>query len=149
MTPNATNANADAGGLDLLFQFLVAYRLLLYLGGLIAISLPLGLAWAVDVELSPAARTAVVGVSFAVILVTYLAERRVGLDHTDEYGEPTESYSLRMRMTFVLSLVGVAVGVYLLARGRIGVGLLFLGGAFLFAGMTYRGEGDRAGDGGE
>jgi len=136
----APNANTSAGGLDRLFRFLVAYRLLLYLGGLIAISLPLGLAWLFDVELQPAARTAVVGVSFAVILLTYLAERRVGLDHTDEYGEPTESYSLRTRATFVLALAGVAATVYFLARGRIGAGLLFLGGALLFAGIAYRSE---------
>ena len=138
MAPNPTNTNADAGGLDPLFRFLVAYRMLLYLAGLIAISLPLGLAWVFGVELDPATRTAVVAVSFAVILLTYLAERRVGLDHTDEYGEPTESYSLRVRATFVLSLLGVAVGVYFLARGRIGAGLLFLGGALLFGGMASR-----------
>ncbi|MEF8791495.1 MAG: hypothetical protein V5A61_15320 [Haloarculaceae archaeon] len=148
MAPNTTDTTGDAGGLDPLFRFLVAYRLVLYLGGLIAISLPLGLAWLFDVELSAAARTAVVGVSFAVILLTYLAERRVGLDHTDEYGEPTESYSVRMRATFLLSLLGVAVGVYFLARGRVGAGLLFLGGAFLFAGMAYRREGDRTGGAG-
>jgi hypothetical protein len=147
MAPNTTDSTGDAGGLEPLLRFLVAYRLVLYLGGLIAISLPLGLAWVFDVELSPAARTAVVGVSFAVILLTYFAERRVGLDHTDEYGEPTESYSVRLRVMFVLSLVGIAVGVYFLARGRVGAGLLFLGGALLFGGMAYRGEGDDAGEG--
>ncbi len=145
MPPDATNTTTDAAGLDPLFRMLVAYRLVLYLGGLIAISLPLGLAWVFDVELPPAVRTAVVGVSFAVILLTYLAERRVGLDQAGPAGESTESYSVRMRAAFLLALVGVAVGVYFLARGRLGVGLLFLGGAFLFGGMASRTE--RQGEG--
>lgn len=129
-------------GLDHLARFLVAYRLLLYLGGLVAISLPLLLTWAFDTTLSPAARSTVVGVSFAVLVVTYLAERRVGLDHVDPVtGTPRETYSLRLRASLVLAIGGVALGAYLLLVGRWGMGVLFLLGAMLFFQLAYRAEG--------
>lgn len=125
--------------LDRLLRFLVAYRLLFYLGALVAMSLPLGLAWLFDVELPPAARTTIVGVSFAVIVATYLAERRVGLDHVDpRTGAPTEEYSTRMRVSFVLAIGGVAAGVYFALSARPVVGVLFLLGALLFFQMAYR-----------
>lgn len=124
-----------------LFRFLVAYRLLFYLGGLIAMSLPLGLAWLYDLELPSAARMTIVTVSFGVILLTYLAERRVGLGHVDPHtGEPTESYSLRLRASVVLAIIGIAAGVYLVLDGRPAAGLLFVGGALLFFQLAYRNE---------
>ena len=136
-------------GLDHLARFLVAYRLLLYLGGLVAISLPLVLTWAFDVTLSPAARSTVVGVSFAVIVVTYLAERRVGLDHVDPVtGSPREAYSLRLRASLVLAIAGVALGAYLLLVGRWAMGALFLLGAVLFFQLAYRAERPTGGRGG-
>lgn len=134
-------------GPDLLFRFLVAYRLLFYLGALVAMSLPLGLVWLFDVHLPPAARTTIVGVSFGVILLTYLAERRVGLDHVDpRTGAPTETYSHRMRASVVLGIVGIAAGVYLLLDERHAVGFLFLAGALLFFQLAYRSELARRGE---
>lgn len=128
-------------GLDYVARFLVSYRLLFYLGGLVAISLPLILTWAFDITLAPAARTAVVTVSFGVLVVTYLAERRVGLDHVDPVtGSPREPYSLRMRVSFVLALLGIALGVYLLLDGSAAMGLLFLLGALLFFQLAYRAD---------
>lgn len=134
-------ARTSEGGLSLLFRFLVAYRLLIYLGGLLAISMPLGLAWVFDIELSEGARMAIVGVSFGLILLTYLAERRVGLDHVEPgTGESTESYSTRLQVTVMLAIVGVAVGIYLLLEGSAVVGLLFLTGALLFFQVGYSSE---------
>ena len=135
------SARPTDGGLAFVARFLVAYRLLFYLGGLLAISAPLGLAWVFDLELSPAARTTVVGVSFAVLLGTYLAERRVGLDHVDPAtGAPREAYSLRLRASVVLALAGLAVGVFLVLEGRAAMGALFLAGAVLFFQLAYRAE---------
>lgn len=136
-------------GLDHLLRFLVAYRLLLYLGALVAMSLPLGLAWLFGVELEAPARTTVVAVSFGVILATYFAERRVGLDHVDpRTGNAAESYSTRMQVSVLLAVVGVAVGTYFVLDARPLVGLLFLTGAVLFFQLASRStteteEGDR------
>lgn len=128
-------------GVEFVARLLVAYRLLFYLGGLLAISAPLVVAWVFDVVLPPAARSAIVGVSFAVLLLTYLAERRVGLDHVDPAtGSPREPYSLRLRASVVLAIVGIAVGSYLVLAGSVGPGLLFLFGAALFFQLAYRAE---------
>lgn len=123
-------------------RFLVAYRLLLYFGALLAMSLPLGLAWLGDTELPWAVRTAIVVVSFAVIVATYLAERHVGLDHVDpQTGAPAEEYPTRMRVGVVFAVAGLAVGVYFALADRPFVGLLFLGGAVLFLQMAFRSDG--------
>jgi hypothetical protein len=126
-------------------RFLVTYRLLVYLGGLIAIGIPLLLQRAYGTELSPGARTAIVVVSLAVMIVTYVAERRVGQDHIDDHtGEPTESYSLRLRASVATAVVGLAVGIYAIMEIDGITGGLFVLGAFLFAYMGYRTEGGGA-----
>lgn len=129
-------------GADLAYvaRLLVAYRIPLYVGSLIAMSVPLVLTWTFDITLSPAARSTIVAISFGVILVTYLAERRVGLDHTDPTGASADAYSLRLRASMVLAVVGIAAGLYLLLRGSTGPGLLFLAGALLFFQLAYRAE---------
>ncbi len=130
-----------SSGVEYLARFLVSYRILFYLGGLLAMSVPLLAAWGFDVVLPPAARTAIVGVSFGVLLVTYLAERRVGLDHVDPAtGSPREQYSRRLRASVVLAIVGIAVGVYLVLDGAAAPGVLFLVGALLFFQLAYRAE---------
>lgn len=135
----------EASGVEYLARFLVSYRILFYLGGLLAMSVPLLAAWVFDVVLSSAARTTIVTVSFGVLLVTYLAERRVGLDHVDPAtGAPLEPYSRRLRASVVLAIVGVAVGVYLVLDGAPAAGVLFLAGALLFFQLAYRAE--RRGD---
>lgn len=128
-------------GLDYLLRFLVAYRILFYLGGLLAMSIPLLAAWVFDVEVPTSLRTTVVAVSFGVILVTYFAERRVGLDHVDpRTGESVERYSRRMRVSVLLSIVGIAAGVYLLLERNPVAGLVFIAGAFLFFQIAYRSD---------
>lgn len=129
---------------ELLFRFLVAHRILIYVGALIAISMPLGLAWAFDYELSPGARTAVVGVSMGVIVLTYLAERRVGLEHGGpETGSTAESYSTRLQASIALAIVGIAAGVYVFLEHDEVAGLLFLVGALFFFQLAYRSERER------
>lgn len=131
----------DAGAVSFLLRFLAAYRLLFYLGGLLAMSVPLVAAWVFGYEASESVRTAVVGVCFAAIVLTYVAERRVGLDHVDPVtGSPREGYSRRARASVVLAIAGVAVGVYLLLADDLAMGLLFLAGALLFFQLAYREE---------
>jgi len=126
-----------------LLRFLVTYRLFVYLGGLIAIGIPLLLQRAYGTELSPGARTAIVVVSLGVMIVTYLAERRVGQGHIDSRtGEATESYSLRLRASVATAVVGLAIGIYVVMEVNVLTGSLFILGAFLFAYMGYRTEGE-------
>lgn len=135
------SGRSDPSGLAFVARFLVAYRLLFYLGGLLTMSIPIVAAWTFDVIFPEAARTAIVGVSFAVLLATYLAERRVGLEPIDPVtGSPRDTYSLRLRASVVLALVGLAVGVYLVLAGSPAPGILFLGGALLFFQLAYRAE---------
>ncbi len=123
-------------------RLLVTYRLFVYLGGLIAIGIPLLLQRAYGMELSPGARTAIVVASLALMIVTYVAERRVGRDHLDERtGESRESYSLRLRASVATAVVGLAVGIYAIMEISTATGALFILGAFLFAYMGYRTEG--------
>lgn len=124
-----------------LFRFLVTYRLFVYLGGLIAIGVPLLIQRAYGTHLSPGARTAIVFVSLGVMIVTYIAERRVGHGHIDEQtGKSTESYSLRLRITLATAVIGLAIGVYAVMEINIPTGALFIIGAFLFAYIGYRKE---------
>lgn len=143
-------SRSDASALGFLLRFLVAYRILIYLGGLLVMSAPLGAAWVFGYEFPEAARTTIVAVCFGAILVTYVAERRVGLDHVDPAtGEAREPYSRRARASVVLAIVGIAVGVYLVLERNTAMGLLFLVGALLFFQLAYRAERtDRDGRGG-
>ncbi|MFB6124046.1 MAG: hypothetical protein ABEJ78_11395 [Haloferacaceae archaeon] len=135
-------------GLTHLFRFLVAYRMLVYLGGLVAIGVPLFLVRAFGIEVSQGARTAIVLVSLAVMVVTYVGERRVGDDHVDDRtGRSTESYSLRMRLSVALAVLGIAVGVYVAIEVNLVAGLLFVLGAYLFGYLGYRSEGTEDADG--
>lgn len=131
----------DAGAVAFLLEFLAAYRILFYLGGILVMSVPYVAFWLFDYQFPEEARTAIVGVSFGVILLTYLAERRVGLDHVDPVtGSPREGYSRRAHVSVLLSLVGIAVGVYLVLADDAAMGLLFLAGALLFFQLAYRAE---------
>lgn len=124
-----------------LARFLVAYRVLLYLGALLAMSAPLFAAHAFHVSLPQSVRRTVVAVSFAVLVLTYLAERRVGLDHVDPAtGAPRERYSRRIRFSVVLAIAGVAVGLYLVFERNVAAGLFFLGGSMLFFQQAFRAE---------
>lgn len=124
-----------------LFRVLVAYRMLIYLGGLIAIGIPLIVQRLYGIELSPGARTAIVGVSLGVMIVTYIGERREGRDHLDSRtGEPTESYSLRLRATIAVAVTGLAIGIYVMMEINPLAGAFFILGAFLFGYMGYNTE---------
>jgi energy-converting hydrogenase Eha subunit A len=138
----ASQTQSPDHGFGTLFRFLVAYRLFVYLGGLVAIGIPLLLQRAYGTELSPGARTAIVVASLSLMIVTYIAERRVGRGHLDDRtGESTESYSLRLRASVATAVVGLAVGIYAIVEINVFTGVLFITGAFLFAFMGYRKEG--------
>ena len=149
----ASRTSGAAGGVEAVSHLLVAYRLPIYLGGLAVIGAPLAVASAFDVTIPPAVRTAVVVASLGLMVATYLAERRVGVpDRSDgrtgagraNSGEGSE-YPLAARAAVAVAVLGVAVGVYLgLERDPI-TGLLFVGGAYLFAYLGYKVLGRDAG----
>jgi hypothetical protein len=138
----ASEAQSGNRAFGTLLRFLVTYRLLVYLGGLIAIGIPLVLQRAYGTELSPGARTAIVVVSLGLMIVTYIGERRVGREHIDSRtGESMESYSLRLRASVATAIVGLAIGIYVVMEVNAFTGALFIVGAALFAFMGYRTEG--------
>lgn len=122
--------------LDSLFQLLVTYRLFIYFGGVFLIALPL-LFRTLGIELSGIARTVVVVVTLAVMILTYLGEHRVGFpDSRTE--TPTSEYPLQMRLILILALLGIIVGIYVVVEVSTLIGLLFIIGAYLFGYMGYR-----------
>lgn len=131
MTPET-----ESSGLDPLFRVLVAHRLLVYFGGLFVIGLPL-LFGALGIELSGTTRTVLVVVTLAVMVFTYLGERRVGFD--DAQTEPRLDYPLKMRLVLALAVLGIAVGIYVALEVNALTGLLFIAGAYFFGYMGYRG----------
>jgi hypothetical protein len=139
----ASQAQSPDRGFGTLFRFLVAYRLFVYLGGLVAIGIPLALQRAFGTELSPGARTAIVVASLTLMVVTYIGERRVGRDHAEAgtgVEGSAESYSLRLRASVATAVLGLAIGVYAVLEVSWAAGAFFIIGAFLFAYMGYRTE---------
>lgn len=138
----AAHTSDSADGIDALSRLLVAYRLPIYLGGLAAIGAPLAIASAFDVTVPASARTAVVVASLGVMVATYAAERRVGTaDSTPgdrTRGDEREEYPFAVRVAVALAVLGVAVGVYVGLERNPLTGLLFVGGAYLFAYLGYR-----------
>ena len=151
----ASHTSGTPGGVEAVSHLLVAYRLPIYLGGLAVIGAPLAVASAFDVTVPPAARTAVVVASLGLMVATYLAERRVGVpDRSDGRpggrgasggGREESEYPLAVRAAVALAVLGVAVGVYLGLERDLITGLLFVGGAYLFAYLGYKVLGRDAG----
>jgi small-conductance mechanosensitive channel len=134
-------SRTDLDGYLPLAGILVAYRLPIYVGGLLVISIPLVLSSVFSVVVPETARTVLVGVTLAVMIATYIAEHYVGYDRESEprtEDEPT--YSLRLRIALALSIVGIAVGIYVALEIALFTGLLFITGAYLFGYVGYRGE---------
>lgn len=130
-------ARTEPNGLDSLFRLLVAYRLLVYFGGLFVIGLPL-MFGALGIELSGTARVVLVVVTLAVMVLTYIGERRVGFGDSRTETR-SEEYPLKMRLMLALAVLGIAVGIYVALEVNTLTGLLFIAGAYFFGYMGYRG----------
>lgn len=140
-------ARIDRSDLDTLFRSLVAYRVIIYIGGLIAITLPRILRMTAGIELAAPVRTLIVVVCLGIMILTYLGERRIGLGTDDVNPTASESastsesgYSRRTRTTVMIGLVGLAVGIYVAIEIDTLIGLLFIAGGLLFGQSAYRGE---------
>jgi small-conductance mechanosensitive channel len=131
---------------------LVAYRIPIYLGGLLVISIPRIFPSVFGVVVPETVSTILVGVSLTVMITTYLVERHVGYDperesRTGEKQEQELTYPLRLRVALVLSIVGIAAGIYVALEIALFTGLLFIVGAYLFGYFVSQGEFDNnAGD---
>ncbi len=139
----ASHTSNATGGVDALSRLLVAYRLPIYLGGLAVIGAPLAVAAAFDVAVPASVRTAVVVASLAVMVATYVAERRVGVESSrgsdaGAGGDEREEYPLAMRAAVALSVLGLAAGVYVGLERNLASGLVFVVGAYLFAYLGYK-----------
>lgn len=140
--------HTQGDGADEVLRYLAANRTAVYIGGLLVISAPIALVQ-VGIELPAAARSALVVASLAVMIVTYVAERRVGDEVQESHkaaatGE-RETYSRRTRLAVAAAVVGLAVGVYVAVEVDALVGLLFIAGAYLFTYVAYRGGDDGGG----
>ena len=124
---------------------LVAHRLVVYVGGLLVIA-SLSLVAGTGASPPPAVRTAVFVVILALMVVTYIGERWLAGDEggiaTVANGRAT--YSWRTRFAAMMTIAGVAVGVYVLLAVDLALGLLFVAGALLFARIAFGGGGVEA-----
>ena len=134
-------SRTESSELDALFRLLVAYRLLVYFGGLFVIGLPL-LFGALGIELPGSARVVLVAVTLSLMVLTYLGERRVGLFES-QTETTAEEYPLRMRLMLTLSVLGIAVGIYAALEVNALTGLLFIAGAYFFGYVGYQSGRDR------
>lgn len=142
---------ADLGGM------LVAYRLAIYLGGLAVIGFPLALREATGTTLPESVRIALTVSIVSLMVVTYVAELRIGTDDdgddsaTATSAAPSETdgsggYPLRTRVAAASAVVGLAAGVYVAIEVSIPVGLLFVVGSYLFAYLAYDSDGATGGE---
>lgn len=132
---------------------LVAYRLLIYFGGLAVIGAPLALQSLAGVTTPASVRAALTVTVVALMIVTYLSERRVGGPPTSGSApgadastadSSNDGYPLRTRVAVAAAVLGLAIGVYVaLEVSRVG-GVLFVAGSYMFAYLAYDSDwGDR------
>lgn len=134
-----------------MLRFLAGHRMAMYLGGLLAILSPTLLERS-GTALSPTARTLVILASLALMLATYVGERRFGkgraagsgtaADVTNPDTVSSATYSRRTRIIFVLAVAGFAVGVYVAIEVSRLAGIVFVVGAYLFGYFAFEGGGD-------
>jgi hypothetical protein len=118
---------------------LVAYRLVVYVGGLLVI-VALSVATQTGVAPSADVRTTLFVVVMGLMIATYVGERLLaGRESAPESGDRT-AYSWRTRFAALMTVTGVAVGLYVLLAVDLVLGLLFVGGALLFARVAFGGE---------
>lgn len=143
-------------------RVLSTYSLHVYAVGLVVIVASRLVEGNLEIPFPRQLRQAIVVVTLAVMVVTYLAERRFargrsgGGEDTGDGDRPGDGddagtngadgapeHSLYARVSMALAAVGVAVGIYVaVALERLLVGGLFILGAYLFVHMAYRHEGD-------
>lgn len=162
-------SQTETSAFDGLLRWLAAYRLVVYVGGLLAIASPRFLRTTADVTVGPTLRTVIVVTSLVLMILTYLGERRgknttsrrgdSGTDRArferttaDAASEPdtepsnaeesggTAQYSRRTRAVFAAGVVGVVFGIYVALEASLPAGLLFVFGAILFVQSAYRRE---------
>ena len=125
-------------------SFLVANRIVIYLGGVAVIALPLVLHNAAGVTVSRSARLGITVAMVGLMVATYLAELRLGTDVDDGGSAGSTSsggYPLRTQIAVGAAVLGLALGVYVGLEVSWLAGLLFVAGAYFFAYMAYEGDG--------
>ena len=143
------DAPKDIEGPGDVAAMLVAYRLLIYFGGLAAIGTPLALQNLAGVTTPVSVRAALTVSVVGLMVVTYLAERRVdarstpdatGGADTTSGGSSDGGYPLRTRVAVAAAVLGLAIGVYVaLELSPVG-GVLFVAGSYLFAYLAYESD---------
>jgi|GEM_PF-2385584 len=124
---------------DCIFRRLVARRRLIYVGGMVVISLPLLAATSFGVDVPRPTRLAVVVPTLILMSAVYLGERRLDTDPSTGTSTRTASdYSLGSRLSMGAAVVGFAVGVYVSLTGDPRTGAIYLFGSLLYGYREYR-----------
>ncbi|MFB6300284.1 MAG: hypothetical protein ABEH65_08505 [Halobacteriales archaeon] len=131
-------ASEQGSEMAALIGFLYANRLPIYIGGLIAILIPRGLRTFTSIRLAPETRTVIVVVTLLLMILTYLAERRVRGQDDGGTSHSRQEYDLAARFAVGMAVIGVAVGIYVTLEINTLIGILFIIGSYLFGGMAFR-----------
>lgn len=122
-----------------IFRRLVARRRVIYVGGMVVISLPLLAATSFGVDVSRPTRLAVVVPTLILISAVYLGERRLDAERPAGTGTRTApDYSLGSRLSITAAVVGFVVGIYVSLTGDPRVGAVYLLGSLLYGYREYR-----------
>ena len=123
-----------------LLGLLVRYRIPIYFGGLFILGLPL-LLQALEIGTSGTTRTLLVILVLSVMVLTYLAERRLGIDtpqsNQSQPDSATETYSFKARALFVVAILGLGAGLYVALQVDLLFGIVIAIGAYLLGYVTY------------
>lgn len=145
--PSQGRNRTDTG----LLRFLAVHRMVAYIGGLLVIVSPTLLEKS-GTAVPSTARTLLVLVSLALMIATYVGERRFGTgrsggseasdDAANSPATASSAYSRRTRLLFTLALAGFAIGVYVAVEVSEVAGIAFVVGAYLFGYFTFHGDDD-------
>ncbi|ESS11159.1 MAG: hypothetical protein A07HR60_01875 [uncultured archaeon A07HR60] len=127
-----------------LVRTLVDHQNAIYVGGLLVITAPRALEES-GIVIPQQARTAIVAGVLAVMIGTYLGERRIGggASAGTDTDTATATPDTVTQLSVAATLSGIAVGGYLVLQGQLWIGGLFAVGAIAFARMAIA----RAADG--
>lgn len=135
------------GWISNLLQFFAAYSDVIYIAGVLVISIPVVLAWVFEIFVSSTVRFMVVGASLSVMILAYIGERRARFpDAEKSLDERKREYSTRTRLLVAGAVLGLGLGIYSAIEINLLVGGVFFIGAYLFTRLAFNSTEDTQGE---
>lgn len=132
-------AAKSSGWINDFFRFLATYSAVIYLAGLLVISIPVTLAWVFEIVVSPTTRYVIVGASLSVMVLAYIGERRARFPDTDKSLEQRKTdYSRRTRVLVAAAVLGLGLGIYAAIEINFFIAGIFFVGAYFFTRMAFK-----------